>query len=165
MVAREGLTLYRVRLDDGWVIRRHGEQLHHHQDNGDPRKASENTTPKTTTARADSLLDAAEHSDTSPGPPAPTKTAESEPQLESHEEPLNSAGVELQPMESQSTESQTAKSQPNNLQLNESTQSPVISAPSADGTQKLRRSSRVHSQSLRYDGNVYNIRILVFVSP
>ena len=139
-----------MKLDDGRMIQRYGEQLRHREDTGDRRGASENATPETgldPTARGDSLLDAAEHSDLSLGPPAPTRTAEPEPLLESQEEPSNSASIE----------SQTTKSQPNDLQPNESRQSSAISAPSADGTQKLRRSSWVRNPPLRYDSNVYNV--------
>ena len=160
VVAREGSAIYRVKLDDGWVIRRHGEQLRHRQDTGDLRRTSENATLETElnpTAKGDSLLDAAEHSDPSPGPPAPTGTAESEPPLESHEEPSNSVSIKLQPIKSQLIESQTTESQPNDLELDESTQLSAISALSADGTQQLRRSSWVHNPPLRYDSNVYNV--------
>ena len=91
------LSNIQVKLDDSRVIRRHGEQLRHRQDTGDPRRTSENATLETElnpTARGDSLLDAAEHSDPSHGPPAPTGTAESEPPLESHEEPSNSVSIQ-----------------------------------------------------------------------
>ena len=115
VVAREGSVLYRVKLDDGQVIQRQGEQLRHRQDTGDLRRVSENATTETElnpTARGDSLLDAVEHSDLSFRPSAPTKTAESKPLLESQEEPLNSVSIKSQFIESQSTESQTTKSQP-----------------------------------------------------
>ena len=112
VVDQEGSVLFRVRLSDGTVIRRHSDQLRHRVDSGG---TSGDTTEDSQDPRPDPagavglLIISTDQSGPAPGSPAPEQDSEASP-TESHEEP---PGVpNFDPTDQPTTDSTTETASP-----------------------------------------------------